>query len=114
MEQILERAFLYDFYGELLTAHQRQIYEEIVLDDLSLGEAAEQFGISRQAVHDLVKRCDKQLKAYEDKLHLIEKFMKTKERVEEIHEIIKNREHFEQTELFEKIEHISKEILEQL
>ena len=40
MDKILEQALLYDFYGELLTAHQKEIYEQFVLDDLSLGEIA--------------------------------------------------------------------------
>lgn len=49
MDKILEQALLYDFYGELLTAHQKEIYEQFVLDDLSLGEIAADAGISRQA-----------------------------------------------------------------
>ena len=57
MEKIVEQGLLYDFYGELLTKHQRQIYERIVYDNLSLGEIAQEEGISRQAVHDIVKRC---------------------------------------------------------
>ena len=40
MDKILEQALLYDFYGELLTAHQKEIYEQFVLDDLSLGASA--------------------------------------------------------------------------
>ena len=48
MNEILEQALLYDFYGELLTAHQKDIYEQFVLDDLSLSEIAEMKGISRQ------------------------------------------------------------------
>lgn len=47
MDKILEQALLYDFYGELLTAHQKEIYEQFVLDDLSLGEIAADAGISR-------------------------------------------------------------------
>ena len=59
MEKIVEQGLLYDFYGELLTAHQRQIYESIVYENLSLSEIAEEQGITRQGVHDIVKRCDK-------------------------------------------------------
>ena len=61
MNEILEQTLLYDFYGELLTEHQKEIYEQFVLDDLSLGEIAEAEGISRQGVHDLIKRCNKTL-----------------------------------------------------
>ena len=54
MNDILEQALLYDFYGELLTSHQKEIYEQFVLEDLSLSEIAGEAGISRQGVHDLV------------------------------------------------------------
>lgn len=81
MEKIVEQCLLYDFYGELLTAHQRQIYEGVVYNDLSLGEIAQEEGISRQAVHDIVRRCDKTLKEYESKLRLVAKFESVKEKV---------------------------------
>ncbi len=84
MKTIGEQAMLYDFYGELLTARQRQIYESVVFDDMSLGEIAEEQGISRQGVYDLVKRCDKILGEYEAKLKLVEKFRQTKAMAEQI------------------------------
>lgn len=70
MNDILEQALLYDFYGELLTSHQKEIYEQFVLEDLSLSEIAGEAGISRQGVHDLIKRCQKALEGYEEKLHV--------------------------------------------
>ena len=87
MYKILEQALLYDFYGELLTAHQKEIYEQFVLDDLSLGEIAADAGISRQGVHDIVKRCARSLEEYERKLHLVEKFLAVKEKEGEKDEI---------------------------
>ena len=84
MEKLIERGLLYDFYGELLTKHQQDIYSEIVFNDLSLGELSEAEGISRQGIHDLVKRCDKQLEGYEDKLKLIEKFNLIKMQVRDL------------------------------
>ena len=78
MKDIFKSSLLYDFYGELLTEHQKEIYEDFILNDLSLGEIAQDRGISRQGVHDLVKRCDKILNGYEEKLHLVERFTKTK------------------------------------
>ena len=72
MEEKLEQAYLYDFYGELLNEHQRQVYEDFVFNDLSLGEIASEEGISRQGVADLVKRCNKKLLDYEAKLNLVE------------------------------------------
>ena len=74
MEKIVERNLLYDFYGELLTEHQKKIYEDSAYGDLSLSELADTYEISRQGVHDLLKRCDRQLMSYEEKLHLIERF----------------------------------------
>lgn len=87
MEKIVEQTLLYDFYGELLTEHQKTVYEEVVLNDYSLSEVAEEHGISRQGVHDMIKRCNKILAGYEEKLHLIDKFLKTQERVAEINRL---------------------------
>lgn len=84
MEKIYEQTLLYDFYGELLTEHQRQVYEEAVYNDMSLGEIAQVEGISRQGVHDLIRRCDKILMEYESRLHLVERFAKAKEKIREI------------------------------
>ena len=84
MEKILEQTLLYDFYGELLTEHQRQVYEDVVLNDFSLSEVAENRGISRQGVHDMIRRCNKSLEEYENKLHLVEKFLTIKENVNRI------------------------------
>ena len=55
MEKIVEQGLLYDFYGELLTEHQKQIYEAAVYNDMSLTEIADEHGISKQGVHDLIK-----------------------------------------------------------
>jgi predicted DNA-binding protein YlxM (UPF0122 family) len=87
MDKIFEKGLLYDFYGDLLTPHQQKIYEDAVYGDLSLGEIAEQEGISRQGVHDLIKRCDKILQDYESKLHLVERFMAAKEKIGEIEQL---------------------------
>ena len=69
MEKIVEQGLLYDFYGELLTEHQKAIYEDVVFNDLSLSEIAKEKGISRQGVHDMIKRCDRILNGYEEKVN---------------------------------------------
>ncbi len=92
MEKIIERNLLYDFYGELLTSHQKQIYEDSAYGDLSLSELADTYGISRQGVHDLLKRCDHQLNSYEEKLHLIQRFLQVKELTEKIRDTVKNED----------------------
>lgn len=81
MEKILEQTLLYDFYGELLTGHQQSIYEDVVLNDISCSEIAQLQGISRQSVHDMVKRCNRILREYEEKLHLVGKFLSLREKV---------------------------------
>ncbi len=87
MEKIFEQGMLYDFYGELLTEHQRKIYEDAVYNDMSLSEIAQEAGISRQGVHDLIKRCDRILQEYEEKLHLLERFLETKKTASEINRL---------------------------
>ncbi len=114
MEKILEQTLLYDFYGELLTEHQRQVYEDVVLNDFSLSEVAENRGISRQGVHDMIRRCNKSLEEYENKLHLVEKFLTIKENVNRIRQLTGNPEDQPVSELMEQIERISTDILEEL
>ena len=92
----------------------RQIYEDFVLNDLSLGEIASEEGISRQGVHDLVKRCSKKLQDYENKLHLVEKFLNIKEDVGQIHELAKQFKESSDENILMDIETISNKILEEL
>ena len=114
MNKILEQTLLYDFYGELLTPHQKEIYEQFVLDDLSLSEIAEGAGISRQGVHDLVRRCDKLLEGYENKLHLVERFVTLKSSVSELRELTKAYEKSRDDKLFGQIDRLCQTILEEL
>ena len=114
MNEILEQALLYDFYGELLTDHQTEVYEQFVLEDLSLGEIAREEGISRQGVHDLVKRCSQTLKGYEEKLHLVEKFVSIREKVKQIDELLDGYEKENAEKLVADIRKISDEIIEEL
>lgn len=114
MDDLLKQTLLYDFYGELLTEHQKQIYEDYVLNDLSLGEIAESVGISRQGVHDLIKRCDKALNGYEEKLHLVDKFLKSKNAIEHMNSLIKEYRRTGDKSIIDRIESISNEILEEM
>ena len=65
LKEVYELSILYDFYGELLGDHKKQIFEDYVLNDLSLAEIADNAGISRQGVHDIIRRCTKALRGYE-------------------------------------------------
>mgnify|MGYP003421248893 FL=1 len=113
MEKIVEQGLLYDFYGELLTEHQKKIYEDVVYNDLSLTEIAKENGISRQGVHDLVRRCNHILQEYEDKLHLIARFMKVKKNIGQLQELTNDTE-ISREELIQKVGNISRQILEEL
>ena len=119
MDKILRQALLYDFYGELLTEHQKSIYEDFVLNDYSLSEIGEDRKSSRQGVYDIIKRCDKLLNGYEEKLHLVQKFLMAKEQVAKIHELASEILKAEgapdkATEYLRQIENISNGILEEM
>ena len=107
MESFVKQALLYDFYGELLTERQRQVFESVVLEDYSLSEVAQELSISRQGVHDMVKRCNGILEEYEEKLHLVDKFLSIKSRVEKIHSLAVAAD-------LPEIVDISSEVLEEL
>lgn len=70
---------LLDFYEELLTEKQRTILNFYYRDDFSLGEIAAEFGISRQAVYDNIKRAQQALESYERKLCLLTRYERTKQ-----------------------------------
>lgn len=106
----MEQTLLYDFYGELLTEHQKEIYEDVILNDYSFTEVAQERGISRQGVHDLIKRCNKILQDYEDKLHLVEKFVSIKGQIQNIESSIRESKTMDKEQLAMMLE----QILEQL
>ncbi len=107
----VRQAYLYDFYGELLNGHQRRIFEYFVFDDLSLGEIAQELGVSRQAVHDIVRRSTEKLEGYEEKLHLLARFMEMREKASGIQERVAAYEQTADSRLLEEIRQISEEII---
>ena len=113
LDQLYELSLLYDFYGALLKDHQREIFEDYVLNDLSLSEIASQQDISRQGVYDIIKRCSKQLTEYERKLNLIAKFNNTKKRVNEINRIAKDIINHGDLAQIREIETLSYQILDE-
>lgn len=113
MERIVEQGLLYDFYGELLTEHQKKIYEDVVYNDLSLSEIAQENGISRQGVHDMVRRCNHMLTEYENKLHLVERFLKIRSGVDEMKHLSENIE-LTKEEILGRVNSLCCEILKEL
>ncbi|HZG72903.1 MAG TPA: putative DNA-binding protein [Chondromyces sp.] len=74
LEKTTRMNYLYDFYQSLLTDKQRSYMSLYYLDDFSLGEIAEEYEVSRQAVYDNIKRTEAMLEEYERKLLLFNKF----------------------------------------
>lgn len=74
LEKTTRMNYLFDFYQELLTPKQRSYMSLYYLDDHSLGEIAEEYEITRQAVYDNIRRTEAMLEEYEEKLQLFEKF----------------------------------------
>ena len=92
MDEILMTTLLFDFYGELLTQKQKTIFELFHLNDLSLTEIGCELNISRQAVRDQLKRTEKILLDYEEKLKLVEKFAEQKSSVKKIKALVEKIE----------------------
>lgn len=84
LEKTTRVNFLFDFYQSLLTDKQRIYMQLYYLDDLSLGEIAEEYEVSRQAVYDNVRRTEAMLEDYEAKLALFHKFQERSELIEQI------------------------------
>lgn len=115
MDRIYEQTMLFDFYGELLTEHQRGVYRDAVYHDLSLGEIAEDRGITRQGVHDMIRRCDKILQGYEDKLHLVERFARARKTIGEIERLTaKAEEDTDRQASLQNIRRLCRELLDEL
>ena len=114
MDKRFELTVLMDFYAPLLTEHRRQILSLRLEADLTFQEIADQLGISRQGVHDLVKRCDRLLLDYEEKLHLLERFQRIKGKIWQIHRLTFTDGQDSQETVRSSIRQLSNEILEEL
>jgi uncharacterized protein len=86
----VECSLLLDAYGALLSERQRQYLTLFYEEDLSLAEIAEQYDISRQAVHDAIRHGEAQLQAYEDALHLVARDRERSRAVQKLREITGN------------------------
>ena len=92
LEKVSQIVLLKDFYGPLLTEKQQIMLSLYYENDFSLAEIADDMNITRQAVHDLVKRAEHQLQQYEEKLGLVEKFQHTRSHLELAHDLLNNDE----------------------
>lgn len=101
MEDRVEISLLMDIYSPLLTEKQKNIMELYYNDDLSLAEIAELNNTSRQAIHDLIKRCYKQILSYEDKLILLKKSLEKESVIEALLNDMKKKYSIEEKDLEE-------------
>ncbi|WP_304248677.1 putative DNA-binding protein [Limosilactobacillus gastricus] len=83
---------LFAFYQPLLTSKQNDYLQLYYADDYSLGEIAEEFQVSRQAVYDNIRRTERILENYEQKLHLFSNFQLRNQQADQIQTYIK--EHY--------------------
>lgn len=108
MDKITEASLLYDFYGQLLTKRKQEVMELYHEENLTLAEIADEFGISRAAVHDSLKSAEKSLQEYEQNLQLVSKFMQTTSAIDKIDKMIDGlaEQYIDNPQLVEKLEEI--------
>lgn len=119
LNKVVEIGILFDNYKELLTAKQREIVSLYYDEDYSLGEISENLGVSRQGVYDTLKRSEKILKDYEDKLGLVSKLSEKDKFIEEIYNkvvdikqyLLQNKDCANLIPNIENIEEICREML---
>ena len=80
-------SLLYDFYGELLDDNKKEIMNLYHEDNLSLAEIAEDLGTSRQGVHYTLKKAEKSLEKYEEKLGLVQKYLDNLKKYDQVQSI---------------------------
>ncbi len=88
VKDVKEISLLLDFYEELLSERKRTVLSMYYNEDLSLSEIADEIGISRQGVRDLIKKAEDELNNLEDKLGLVRKFEEAKIRAAKIRELL--------------------------
>ncbi len=107
LEKRSQIILLKDFYGPLLTEKQQNVMNLHYENDWSLAEIADHMKITRQGVHDILKRAEIALKDYEDRLGLVGRFMETRHRLQKVYEIIleqpEGREKYKALQILEEI-----------
>ncbi|MDO5695142.1 MAG: sigma factor-like helix-turn-helix DNA-binding protein [Eubacteriales bacterium] len=88
MDELIWQGLLFDFYGDLLTETQRAVFSEYVNEDFTITEIAQRRGVSRQSIHEALKRTEAVLTGYEETLGLIAKFTDAKVKLEALRETI--------------------------
>lgn len=92
LEKVEQMILLKDFYGPLLTQRQQEVLNLYYEQDWSFTEIAAHLRVTRQAVYDLIKRCEHGLQEYEERLHLVERFRTTRQQIEEVYRLLNEQE----------------------
>ncbi|BAF59906.1 MAG: YlxM family DNA-binding protein [Pelotomaculum sp.] len=111
IEKVALMNLLYDFYGQLLTERQKNFIELYYCQNLSLGEIADEYAVTRQAVHDTLKRAEQLLCEYEKKLGLVEKFNNDREKLGVAVTLLEECERSYQDERIGKVREILQEVI---
>ena len=111
MEEKIEISMLIQTYGKLLTEKQNQILNDYYNNDLSLSEIAENNGITRQAVRDIIKKGEKKLFDYEEKLLFMKRTLETENRIERaLEELTKIQKDYSDKQIANVLESIKKQL----
>lgn len=111
IEERVELSMLYDFYGALLKENQQRIFEASILEDYNFSEIAQEEGITRQGVYDIVKRATRQLKLYEEKMGLVARFREQKMLVGKLRDKLEEMDISTEDGQWEEIFRILEEVL---
>lgn len=104
----MEIGFLLDFYGDVLSERKRTVLDDYYNQDLSLAEIAEEIGISRQGVRELIKKAEEELLFYEEKLGLAKRFKEAKRQAEDL--LKRMREAGIDGEIYERAKELSESV----
>ena len=111
MEKKVEISFLCQLYGKLLTKKQYEFIDDYYNNDLSLSEIAENNDITRQAVRDIIKKGEKKLFEYEEKLEFMKRMLTQEKRIQKaLSELTKIQKDYSDKEIANVLENVKKEL----
>lgn len=84
IEKTIKFSILYDIYGPLLKGRDKEVFEDHVMNDLSLAEIADSQGMTRQGVFNIIKNVEKKLLSFEEALHLYSKYEAQRNLIDDI------------------------------
>ena len=111
MDEKVEISILCEIYGKLLTEKQEEFIEDYYNNDLSLSEIAENNNITRQAVRDIIKKGEKKLFEYEEKLHFMKRMLNQEKTIEKVlSELTKIQKDYSDEQIASVLENIKREL----